>query len=213
MVEKKDNGLIMKSVKGVRGLGAASTLADGESVFKAQNNIFEGSEPGENPTPDERAEFVILRLEQFIRDGGALDQGVFLKKWQDMAKKEIAIAIAEAEEKQEYDDIKNRHILFVSAAAMVTIGFWGAAVSFQKVEGLLAGGICTIAGFVLLGVAGGRKAEKIYKRLRRKGRRKRLAHIEHLNKRIRRLEVVLEKEEQAMEKLLHKKRGEHSIGG
>ena len=175
-------------------------------------NIFEGSELGENPTPDERAEFVILRLEQFIRDGGSLDEGVSLKKWQVMAKEEIATAIAEAEEIQEYGETKNRRILFVSAAAIVTIGFWGAAVSFQKVEDLLAGVICGFAGIVLLSVASGRKASKLYKRLRGKERRKRLAHIKNLNKRIRRLEIALEKEELAMEKLLQKKPEEYSIG-
>ena len=181
-------------------------------MSKAHNNIFEGSELSKNPTPDERAEFVILRLEQFIRDGGALDEGVSLKKWQVMAKKEIAIAIAEAEEEQEYVKTQNQRILFVSAAAIVTIGFWGAAVSFQKVEGLLAGGVCVIAGCVLLSIAGGRKAGKFYNRLRRKVRRRRLAHIEHLNKRIRRLELALEQEEQAKEKLLQEKRGKNSVG-
>ena len=164
----------------------------------------------ENPTPDERAEFVILRLEQFIRDGGAMDEGVSLKKWQVMAKKEIAIAIAEAEENQEYEDKKSRRILFVSAAAIVTIGFWGTAISLQKVGGLFAGVICATAGLILLMVAGGRKASKLYKRLRGKERRKRLAHIENLNKRIRRLEIALEKEEEVIEKSLEKKRGELS---
>ena len=190
----------------------ASILAERDSVSKAHNNIFQGSELSQNPTPDERAEFVVLRLEQFIRDGGALDEGVSFKKWQVMAKKEIAIAIAEAEEKQEYVETNNQRILYVSSAAIVTIGFWGAAVSFQKAEGLLAGGICAIAGCVLLSIAGGRKAGKFYNRLRRKARRKRLAHIKHLNKRIRRLELALEKEEQVKEKLLQNKRGEYSVG-
>ena len=213
MVVEKENDLITNSLNGGIKPGASSNFAKGESVSAVYNNISEGSELRENPTPDERAEFVILRLEQFIRDGGTLDEGISFKKWQVMAKNEIAIAIAEAEDSQENDEIRNRNILFVSAAAVVTIGFWGAAVSFQKVEDLLAGAICAIAGLMLLGVASGRKASKLYKRLRGKERRKRLAHIKNLNKRIRRLEVALEKEEEAIEKLLKKKRGEHSAEG
>ena len=36
---------------------------------------FEVPELSDDPTPDERAEFVILRLEQFIRDGRKVAQG------------------------------------------------------------------------------------------------------------------------------------------
>ena len=173
------------------------------------SNFIDESELGENPTPDERAEFVVLRLEQFIRNGGALDEGVSFKKWQGMARKEIAIAIAEAEEEQENSGINSRRILFVSAAAIVTIGFWGAAISFQKVNDLLAGVICVIAGSILLIVAGSKKGSKLYKRLRRKARRDRLTRIANLNKRIRGLELALEREEEEIEKVLRKKREEH----
>ena len=63
----------------------------------ADNDDFQVPELGEHPTPDERAEYVILRLEQFIRDGRTIDEGMSFKKWQTMAKTEIALAIAEAQ--------------------------------------------------------------------------------------------------------------------
>jgi hypothetical protein len=37
---------------------------------------FEVPELRDDPTPDERAEFVILRLEQFIRDGRKVAEGM-----------------------------------------------------------------------------------------------------------------------------------------
>jgi hypothetical protein len=37
---------------------------------------FEVPELSDDPTPDERAEFVILRLEQFIRDGRKVAEGM-----------------------------------------------------------------------------------------------------------------------------------------
>lgn len=35
----------------------------------------------DNPTPEERADYIILRLEQFIRDGRTFSEGMNYKKW------------------------------------------------------------------------------------------------------------------------------------
>ena len=51
---------------------------------------------GGNPAPEERADFVVRRLEQFIRDGRTMAEGM-LSKWQEMAQVEIANAIVESE--------------------------------------------------------------------------------------------------------------------
>ena len=103
----------------------------------------------DNPTPEERAEFVILRLEQFIRDNRTLDKGMSFKIWQSMAKTEIANALAEAETSQQKDDVITKRLLFTTAAAMVTIGFWGTAVSLNRFDYLAGGIICLIAGVFL----------------------------------------------------------------
>lgn len=179
----------------------------------AQNDDFEVPVLSDNPTPAERAEYVIMRLEQFIRDGRTLDEGMSFKKWQSMAKTEIAIAVAEAENSQQHDEISSRRVLFVAAAAMVTIGFWGTAVSVHNVGNMAAGIVCTIAGVVLLGAAGGWRARKWNNSRQARERRKRLARIENLNKRIKRLESMLEKEEEALEKALKKKRKLRSVVG
>jgi len=180
-------------------------------MAEAHNDDFEVPELSGNPTPEERAEYVILRLEQFIRDGSKINEGMSFKKWQAMAKTEIAIAVAEAENSQKHDEINNRRVLFISAAAMVTIGFWGTAVSFHNVSNLAAGIICTVAGLVLLGFGGGWRARKWNNRRQGKVRRRSLARIENLNKRIKRLETALGKEEEKLEKRLKKKRRITSI--
>ncbi len=160
----------------------------------------------ENPTPEERAEFVIQRLEQFIRDGRTLDEGMSFRKWQAMAKTEIVIAVAEAENSQEHDEISSRRVLFVSAVAMITIGFWGTAVSLSKVNYLAGGIVCLVAGLVMFGFVGGWRYRKWNNRRKSKERGLRLGRIENLNRRIKRLEVQLEKEVEKLEDALKKKR-------
>ncbi|MEK9753996.1 MAG: hypothetical protein VW338_12425 [Rhodospirillaceae bacterium] len=172
----------------------------------ATNDDFKVPELSAHPTPDERAEFVIMRLEKFIRDGRTLDEGMSFKKWQAMARTEIAIAIAEAENSQDHDEIDSRRVLFVTAAAMITIGFWGTAVSFHDVPRLVAGIACGVAGGVLLFVAGHWRLRKWNNRRNGRERRRRLGRIENLNRRIKRLETEIEKEEEALEETLRKRR-------
>ncbi len=87
----------------------------------------------ENPTPEDRATYVVLRLEQFIRDGRTLDEGMSFRKWQAMALTEIAANIAEAQNEVTRDDPVTNRLLFTTASALITIGFWGTAVSINKV--------------------------------------------------------------------------------
>ncbi len=165
---------------------------------------FEIPELSDEPSPDERAEYVIVRLEQFIREGRTFDEGMSFKIWQSMAKTEIAIAVAEAELGQKKEETITRRLLFVFAAAMVTIGFWGTAVSLHKV-GYMAGAIVIgLAGLVLLGVAGEWRFRKWRLSRQADKRRKALARVENLNRRIKRLEDDLEKEEKRLTKAIKK---------
>jgi len=167
---------------------------------------FEVPKLGNRPTPEEHADYVMKRLEQFIRDGRTIDEGMSFKKWQTMAKTEIALAIAEAENSQDYDEITSRRTLFVSAAAMITIGFWGTAVSLHKVAELVGGLVCLGAGIVMLITAGGFRYRKYKNRKDGLKRAHGLMRIESLNKRIKRLERELEKEEKDKKKKLNKLR-------
>ena len=117
-----------------------------------------------------------------------------------MAKTEIAIAVAEAELGQKKDETVTRRLLFTFAAALVTVGFWGTAVSLHKVGYLVGGIVCGLAGLALLGVAGEWRFRKWKKNRQANKRRKSLARIEGINRRIKRLENDLEKEEKRLEK-------------
>jgi hypothetical protein len=175
----------------------------------SRHDDFEVPRLGNNPTPEEHAEYVIMRLEQFIRDGRTIDEGMSFKKWQTMAKTEIALAIAEAENSQDHDEISSRRTLFVSAAAMITIGFWGTAVSLHKVAELIGGLVILTAGIIMLMTAGGFRYRKYKNRKDGLKRALRLTRIESLNRRIKQLEQELEKELKEKGKQLDKVRKPH----
>ena len=159
----------------------------------------------DNPTPEDRAQFVILRLEQFIRDNRTLDKGMSFKVWQSMAKAEIASALADAENSQQKGNAITKRLLFTTAAALVTIGFWGTAVSLNRFDYIAGGIICLIAGVFLFGVVCEWQFRKLNKRSSAEMRTKNLRRVEELNKRIKRLEQDLEKQEEALEKELKAK--------
>ncbi len=118
----------------------------------ARDDLPENMDDQGNPTPEERAEYVIQRLAQFIRDGRSND-GMPFKQWQDMARAEIANAVVDATHKIQKDDVVTKRLLFTMASALVTIGFWGTAFAFNKVEYLFTAVICTLAGLILFSVA------------------------------------------------------------
>jgi len=155
-----------------------------------------------NPTPADRATYIVLRLEQFIREGRKLDEGMSFRKWQAMALAEIAANVADAQNEVQKDEVPVNRLLFTAAAAMVTIGFWGTAVSIHKVGYLAAGLVCLGAGIVMLAVAGEWKFRKFWRKREADKRRTRLKNIEGLNRRIKRLERELEREAKDLEKAL-----------
>lgn len=145
---------------------------------------------GGNPTPQERAEFVVERLAQFIRDGRTV-AGMPFRQWQQMARAEIADAIVQSDLSEERDEGVTKRLLFTFASAFVTIGFWGAAFSFGKTEYLFTAFICGLAGVILFSVTVEWRVRHFLKRRAAKKRRNRLHHAEDLNKRIGRLETEL----------------------
>ena len=159
-----------------------------------------------NPTPEQRAEFIVLRLEQFIRDGRTIDEGMSFRQWQTMAKTEIAIAVAAAQNEVQKDDPVTRRLLFMSAACLTTIGFWGTAVTLHKTAYLAGALVCGAAGLLLLAVIGEWRFRKWHRRSEAQKRIDRLANIEALNRRIKAMERALEKEEKMLEKKLKKTR-------
>ena len=154
------------------------------------------------PRPEERADFVVKRLEQFIREGRTIAQGMSLRQWEEMARVEIANAIVAAEDASQKDDVVTRRLLFVGASAMVTIGFWGTLLAFDRASYLAVAVICGGAGFVLFALAGEWRFRKFWARRRARKRAQALRRIEDLTVRIKRMERELKDEEKAFEKKL-----------
>lgn len=163
--------------------------------------------PGEDghPTPEQRADFVLRRLEQFIRDGRTIAEGMSFKQWQDMARIEIANAIIDAENDHQDDFIVSRRLLFTVASALVTIGFWGALLAFERAHYLIVATICGVAGLWLFAVIGEWRVRKYVKGRRAKKRARVLRRVENLTGRIRKMEIELKDEVKRMEELIKAK--------
>lgn len=147
-----------------------------------------------HPTPEQRADFVVKRLEQFIREGRTLSEGMSLRQWQDMARFEIANAVAAAENASRDDDQVTRRVMFTIAAALVTVGFWGTVFSFDKAPYLVVAFIFTITGLITLAIVGEWRFMKYFRRHQARKREKSMRRIEDLTRRIKRMEKELEKE-------------------
>lgn len=158
-----------------------------------------------HPSPEQRAEFVLNRLEQFIRDGRTIAEGMPFRQWQDMARAEIANAIVDAENEHQKDFIVSRRFLFTVASALVTIGFWGIMLSFNKAHYMAVAIIFGIAGFWLFAVIGEWRVRKLVKARQAKNRARGLHRVENLTKRIRKMEIELKGEAKKMDKLLKAK--------
>ncbi|MSO85881.1 MAG: hypothetical protein EXR04_08065 [Rhodospirillales bacterium] len=141
------------------------------------------------PSPEERAEFIVKRLEEFIREKKS-PEGMNFKQWQALCKAEIAAAVQE----QTQGDAGLKRVLFTGAAALVTIGFWGMAVSLGRADYLLAGAVCFVAGIVFLGFAGEWSFSRWRDRRRARARMETLARVGDLDKRLKALEKDREKE-------------------
>ncbi|MBL94030.1 MAG: hypothetical protein CFH06_01469 [Alphaproteobacteria bacterium MarineAlpha3_Bin5] len=162
------------------------------------------TKPPNNPTPEERAEYVVLMLEKFIRDGRKDEAGMSFRKWQTMAKSEIIIAIADAESRCEIQKENSKRVLFITSASLVTIGFWGTIINLEKLDYLIGAVIIGIAGVIGLTSFGGLHVRRWLTIRSAEKRRSTFMRINSLNRRIKRLERDLEIEAEELETLLAK---------
>ncbi len=158
----------------------------------------------EHATSEDRADYIVARLEKFIREGSKDEQGMSFERWKQMARSEIAIALAEAEMTQKYDELSSKRVLFVVAAAMVTIGFWGTVTSMDKIDVLAGALVCGLAGLVMIMSVGNWRYRSWAETKEARKRREILGRVESLTKRIKRLEKELETEAEELEKLKRK---------
>jgi len=155
-----------------------------------------------DPSPEQRADFVVKRLEQFIREGRTLAEGMNLKQWQDMARFEIANAVRAAENVHHEKGIVSKRLLFTVAASLVTIGFWGTLFAFNKVEYLVVAIIFGLTGIILLAIVGEWRLMKYFRRHQARQRQQTIYRVEDLTRRIKRMEKELKSESKALQSKL-----------
>ena len=160
-------------------------------------SLKNGAAPKKMPagiSPEERADFIVKRLEEFIREKRNPGEGMSFRHWQALGKAEIAAAIAAAVKDHDRGDAGLKRLLFTAAAALVTVGFWGMAVSLGRADYVLAGAICFAAGIALMAVAGEWSYERWQARRRMRDRMNTLARIGDLDKRLKAIEKDRDKE-------------------
>jgi hypothetical protein len=155
-----------------------------------------------DPTPQDRAEYIVRKLEQFIRDGRTV-RGVSFRDWQAMAKAELINSFAEVEQrKQEIRrDVSARRLLLVTSSTLVTIGFWGAVMAFDHGRGLLAALVMLASGTILLFFGGHFSVRRLWRRGSAKERQQRFERIESFDRLLKQFEAEMRfKLKQAEEK-------------
>ncbi|NQV55684.1 MAG: hypothetical protein HQ503_07480 [Rhodospirillales bacterium] len=126
---------------------------------------------GKNPTPVERADVIVNRLEQFIRGGRTERGGISFKRWQELAVHEVSNAILDAERRWRGDQRFVTRGLTIGAACLVTIGLWGTLLAADAApDRQTAAIILIVAGgvlFTILGAWGIRRLDRYYQLGRR----------------------------------------------
>ena len=74
-----------------------------------------------DPTPEERAEYIVKRLELFIRENREPFKGMNFNKWQQLARAEIMNSLRDYE-KNRYDQNQvTRRMLFIIGSSIATM--------------------------------------------------------------------------------------------
>lgn len=176
--------------------------AEGRPQLPAYEDTNPPPEEQAYPSADQRADFVVKRLEQFIREGRTIAEGMSLRQWQDMARFEISNALIAAENVHDEEDVVSKRLLFTIAASLTTIGFWGVLFAYDKVEYLVVAFIFGITGIILLAIVGEWRLMKYFRRHQARQREKALRRVEDLTRRIKRMEKELKEESHALQSKL-----------
>jgi hypothetical protein len=146
----------------------------------------------EGPTPEQQADYLVRKLEQTIRDNRTV-KGMSFRTWQAIAREEITNALRAAEKRHADHDRTVGRILLVGSASLVSIGFWGAVVAVDRAYGAVAALVALVAGAALFFVGAEWGIRRVGSGYSRRQREKRLANIEDLDRRIKRMEDTLQK--------------------
>ncbi len=145
-----------------------------------------------DPTPPQRADYLVRKLENFIRDGKSA-RGMSFKTWQAMARAELTNAFTEMERQlqKSRQDATAKRLILLGATTAITIGFWGMVVVLDHHFGLLAAWICTGAGLVAAAVAAEITFRRLSDRYRTVARQKGFERIEDFDQKLKRLETEI----------------------
>ncbi len=158
---------------------------------------------GQNPTPQERGEVIVKRLEQYIREGRTEHGGISFRRWQELAIHEVTNAIRDAEKHWRNDNRFITRGLAVGAATIVTVGFWGTVMAADAApDRQTAALILIVAGgllFAVLGAWGVKRLDKFYQSGRR---RDHFERVFKFDRQLAQLDVDLEKRLKELEETL-----------
>lgn len=151
-------------------------------------------------TPEEKAEVIVLKLERFIRDNRTLAKGVSFRKWQDLAKLEIAAAIRSKDTSAEFESRALDRSLMILGVGLATVGLWGSALAIGAAPNrIIAGTLTFIGGMMILWVAGALGLKSPLKRFQGKRRQAAMKRVRTLHAEIRALETYLKKRKKQLE--------------
>jgi hypothetical protein len=151
----------------------------------------------DGPTPEQQADYLVRKLEQTIRDNRTV-KGMSFRTWQAIAKEELVNAIRASERRHARQDRTLNRIALAGAASLVSIGFWGTVVAVDRAYGGQAALISLLAGAVLFFLAADWGLQRAGAGWSRRKRAQRLANIEELDRRIKRMEDALRKKEERL---------------
>ena len=156
--------------------------------------VSDKNRSGNKPTPKQRSELIVKRLENFIREGRSDNGGMSFKRWQEMAIHEFTNAILDAEQDEKNDYQFMTRVIAVGALAIITIGFWGAIVAAGvSYDRQLTAFILIGAGGLLFLVFGLWGLRRLGEHLLSGRRRERLNRIAKFDHQLAQLEVDLRK--------------------
>lgn len=153
------------------------------------------------PTPEERADVVVLKLERFIRDNRTLSQGVSFRKWQDMARVEILKALYDAEADHAHETHVVDRALMLLGIGLSTVGVWGTALAVSMApDRVIAAVIMLLGGLAVLWAIGLLGLRTPFKRFQAATRRARLERVRSLSREISDIEYLLKKRKKSVER-------------
>lgn len=144
------------------------------------------------PTPQQRADYLVRKLENLIREGKS-ERGMSFKTWQALARSELSNAFMDFERQlmKSRQDAVGKRLILVGVSAMVTIGFWGTVLTIDRRYGDLAAQIFIGAGVLMAIVLAEIAFRRMAKRYKTVAREKGFERIEDFDKQLKRLEAEI----------------------